>query len=111
MENIILSGLVRFYPYQSVHASQRCIKIESNSNWYNTISKFLSNYEPDEFFNCPKNYFPLTIDNKITLELSMDMLHEKAIFVTYWDGSIYISTSYHTISDKNSIYCTVKKKS
>jgi hypothetical protein len=108
MKNVILHNLVRFYPYESVHASDFTIQVEDiDKSWYSAIVKLLSFYEPKEYINCSPGYFALRMDNKITLELDLKYYH---LFITYWDNNVYLSDHYTPISSKNPKYCTVQLK-
>jgi hypothetical protein len=109
-----LKNLIRFFPYESVHASDSLIIIEDkDAFWFVQINNFLMEYEADEYFGCAAGNFDLAMDNKITLELRPDYalgesaLHD-SIYLTYWDNKVFISTAYQPVSDVK--YCTVKKK-
>ncbi len=107
MNKIKLGNLVRFYPYESIHASEAFAIIEdTDMEWYNAIVKLLSFYEPKEYVNCTPGYFGLNIDNKITLAIDLKYWQ---LYVTYWDNVVYLSSQYVEIS-KNPKYCTVKLK-
>ena len=107
--NILLRKLVRFFPYESVHASSAVIEIEDvDSQWYNAIVALLKRYEVDKYTGCADDYFRLEMDNKITLELHTDALPHspECIYVTYWDRKVSISTAYHILHKE--MWCTVK---
>lgn len=110
---IHLHKLVRFFPYESVHASNAVIHIEDeNLEWYAAIRNFLKDYESDEYcLGCNKRSFNIEMDNKITLELTSDFVKDKSkfIYLTYWDGTVSISNHYHFIS-RITRWCTAKLK-
>lgn len=106
MQEIKLYKLVRFYPYESIHASSALVRIEDKDHsWGRAIKQLLERYEPNEFVNCTPNYFNLSLDNKITLKLERS---GSELYITYWDGFVYISNDYHVMS--KDMYCTVKQK-
>jgi len=106
MKNVLLRRLVRFFPYESVHASDFLIEIEDKDNsWYNAICALLKQYEPVEYIGCSKGYFALRIDNKITLELKAEE-HKNSIYITLWDNTVYISDAVHEMH--KTMFCTVK---
>jgi hypothetical protein len=107
MNHISLHNLVRFYPYESAHASDSFIITEDKDReWYKAIVKLLSFYEAKDYYNCTPNYFYVEMDNKITLQLDMNYFQ---LYITYWDNVVYLSSQYVEIS-KNPKYCTVKLK-
>lgn len=108
---------MRFFPYESVHASDAFIKIkDTDHSWYNAIADLLSKYEPCFFHNCPPGYFALKMDNKITLEIIGNTGNTtgqlRAVYITYWDNTVYISDVYHRVNTigKEEKYCTVQRK-
>ena len=105
---IRLRHLTKFFPYESVHTVDACIQLEDKDNeWYSAISKLLDKYEPGLYMGCSQGYFALKMDNKITLEL--EDINGVPIYLTYWDGNIYISNSYAGIG--NTIkFCFVTRK-
>lgn len=109
-----LKNLIRFFPYESVHASDSVIVIDDkDAFWFVQINNFLMEYGVDKYFGCTAGNFNLTMDNKITLELRPDFaeggsaVHD-SIYLTYWDNKVFISTAYHPVGDPK--FCTVKKK-
>jgi hypothetical protein len=108
MKHIRIDNLVKFFPYESVHASNALIKIEDkNGEWYSAISTLLNKYYPVRYVNCAVGYFHVKMDNKITLELTNG---ESNIYLTYWDNTIYISDRIHQVAFGSIKYCTVEIK-
>lgn len=109
MNTINLINFVRFYPYESVHASSPLIKIEDKDKiWYNAISSLLKRYIADDYCGCPKDYFALRMDNKITLELENETFgRANTVYITYSDNNVYISNAIHTVNTRT-YSCTVK---
>jgi len=112
--DILLRKLVRFFPYESIHASCAVIEIEDkDSEWYKAISLLLKRYEADKYVGCSEGYFNVGMDNKITLELHPDCSPQRPsnenIYLTYWDNKVSISTAYHLVSGKG-MHCTTKLK-
>lgn len=90
--NTKLSHLTRFFPYESVHASNSFITIEDKDmSIYNAIVRLLDRYEANEYSNCHPGYFNLAIDNKITLEMNNS---DGPIYLTYWDGLVQIGRAH-----------------
>lgn len=103
-----IKNLVKFYPYESVHASNCSIIIEDkNLEWFTAMCNLLLKYEPVLFVGCPENYFRLEMDNKVTFELE-NPWNGRPMFVTYWDRRIFISDE--IIKIRKMMFCIIREK-
>lgn len=79
----------KFFPYESVHASDVFITISDYKyTMKDAIIRELKNYTIEKYHNCFEGYFNLEFGNKITLEFQLNLF--VSAYLTWWDGMVYI---------------------
>lgn len=108
METIRIKNISKFFPYESIHATDNFIVIEdTDMKWKDAIIEALKKYEIVEYHNCTPSYFHLKFDNKITLELQYNEFVN--VYLTWWDNTVYIGFTNQALNfNKEPRFATIK---